>query len=339
MRPLWRLRSLKLKLGIVIVVAIVVAVGAMISSTAIGLPQGWGVLVAIPLALLVVQVVARGMTSPLREMAAAADAMARGEHGQRVSVRGRDEVARLAEAFNAMSAELAETDRMRRELIANVSHELRTPLSALQATLENLVDGVQSPDPETLRATHQQVARLGRMVEQLLDLSRMEAEGVPLNRRVFSIPELLERVRKETLLHSPDSVAVETRSVPPDLRLSADEERIHQVITNLAENAVRFSPPGGTVLVAARSDGDRVRIEVTDEGPGILEEERSRIFERFYSFDQSRSGGGAGLGLAITRWIVDLHGGTIRIEEAAPHGSRAIVDLPRDPGASESGRA
>jgi signal transduction histidine kinase len=329
LRPLDQLPSLKLKLGIVIVAAIVATLAAMLIATSLGLRRTWGILVAVPLALLVVQLLARGMTSRLREIATAADAMARGEHGQTVPVKGRDEVARLAEAFNAMSAELAETDRMRRELVANVSHELRTPLTALQASLDNIADGVQPVHPETIEAMRQQVRRLGRMVEQLLDLSRMEAQAVPLDRRVFSVASLLERVRGEALLHAPDSVEVDTRVVPADLVLSADRERVHQVLTNLIENALRFSPPRSKVLMAATENGETVRLEVTDEGPGIPEEAQERVFERFYSVDASRSGGGAGLGLAIARWIVDLHGGTIRVGENHERGCRVLVELPR----------
>jgi signal transduction histidine kinase len=327
--PLRGISSLKLKLGIVIVAAVVVAVAATVFANDIGLTRRVGVLIAILLALVVVQLLARGMTAPLREMAAAAGAMARGEHGQRVSVRGRDEVAQLAEAFNAMSAELEETDRLRRELVANVSHELRTPLSALQVTLENLVDGVQPPDPATLAAMRQQVWRLGRMVEQLLNLSRMEAEGRSLELRRFEATGLLRRVREEARLQGAEGIRVETDVVPGDLALVGDQDRLHQVLTNLVDNALRFSPPAGTVSVAASAAPRLVRLSVSDQGPGIPEAERSRVFERFYSVDDSRSGRGAGLGLAITRWVVDLHGGAVRIEDADPAGCRVVVDLPQ----------
>ena len=329
MSPLRNLRSLKLKLGIVIVAAVVVAVAATVFANDVGLTRRVGVLIAVVLALVVVQLLARGMTAPLREMAAAASAMARGEHGQRVSVRGRDEVAQLAEAFNAMSAELEQTDRLRRELVANVSHELRTPLSALQVTLENLVDGVQEPDPPTLSAMRQQVWRLGRMTEQLLDLSRMEAEGRSLDLRRFSAAALLRRVHDEARLQSAKGVRVETEIVPGDLALVGDQERLHQVLANLIDNAIRFSPPSGTVSVAAAGAPGGVRMSVSDEGPGIPEAERELVFERFHSVDDSRSGGGAGLGLAITRWIVDLHGGSVRIEEAESSGCSVVVELPQ----------
>jgi signal transduction histidine kinase len=331
MSPLRNIRSLKLKLGIVIVAAVIVAVAATVFANDIGLTRRVGVLIAIALALVVVQLLARGMTAPLREMAAAAAAMARGEHGQRVSVRGRDEVAQLAEAFNAMSAELEQTDRLRRELVANVSHELRTPLSALQATLENLVDGVQDPDPATLSAMRQQVWRLGRMTEQLLDLSRMEAEGRSLHLRRFDAAALLARVSEESRLQSANGVRIETQVAPGDLAMVADEERLHQVLGNLVDNAIRFSPPSGTVTVTAAGEPRAVRLSVSDQGPGIPETQRDRVFERFHSVDDSRSGGGAGLGLAITRWIVDLHGGEVRIEQAQPTGCRVVVDLPQPP--------
>ena len=132
------------------------------------------------LGLAMAQFLARGMTSPLREMAAAASAMARGDYGRRVRATSHDEVGELARAFNAMAAELADVDRMRRDLVANVSHELRTPIGALQALLENLVDGVEPVDPAALRTALGQTERLGRLVSQLLDLSRLESGALAL---------------------------------------------------------------------------------------------------------------------------------------------------------------
>ncbi len=330
MRPLRGLSSLKLKMGILIVVAIAVAVGVSVGGLAAGATRGWAILAAVVLALAVVQLLARGTTAPLREMAAAAEAMARGEHGRRVGVRGNDEIAHLATAFNHMSAELEQTDRVRRDLVANVAHELRTPLSALQATIENLQDGVQPADERTLAAMGAQVSRLSRMVEQLLDLSRMEAGELPLEPRRFAVSELLDGVRREAA-QTAAGVSLEAATQPEDLRLEADPERLHQVLANLVDNAVRFSPAEGTVRLAAARRNGTVLLSVTDEGPGIPPEERERVFERFHSSDPARSGGSAGLGLAICRWIVEMHGGTIhaaagdggsgcRIEVALPGG-------------------
>lgn len=329
MNALWRLRSLKLKLGIVIVAAIAVAVTAVVGANALGLAQGWGVLAAVALSLLIVHLLAKGTTSRLREMAAAAEAMARGEHGQQVEVRGRDEVARLAESFNAMSAELAETDRQRRELVANVSHELRTPLSALKATLENIIDGVQEPDERTLLAAAAQVARLERMVEQLLDLSRMESEGLQLEPTDFDVAAMIARACAESETDDRAGVKISARIQPSGLRWYADGDRIHQVVRNLVDNALRYSPEGGAITVAVDVDANGwLRLSVADEGPGIPDDERGRVFERFYSLDPSRSGGGAGLGLAICKWIVELHGGRIRIADNSGHGCKVLVELP-----------
>ena len=190
MRPLQSLPSLKLKLGIVIVAAVwITAVATIVAVRWLGLPSIVGAGAGIALALGCVQLLARGTTKPLREMAAAASAMARGEHGRQVAVTSNDEVGELARAFNRMTAELAETDRLRRDLVANVSHELRTPIGALQAVLENVVDGVSEPDPETLNTMLAQTRRLGRLVAQLLDLSRLEAGEQPFDMRPFAVRE------------------------------------------------------------------------------------------------------------------------------------------------------
>jgi signal transduction histidine kinase len=265
----------------------------------------------------------------LREMAAAASEMTKGNYGRRVSTSSRDEVGELARAFNQMAAELAETDRVRRDLVANVSHELRTPITALQAVLENLVDGVAEPDPQTFRTMLAQVERLGRLVKQLLDLSRLESGVVPLDRTEFRVEPLLEHAVREQQLHAPEitvSVSVES----PDLTADGDPERVHQVVANLLENAVRHTPQGGSVEVRARRHDTGVTIEVLDDGPGIAAADEARIFERFYRADSARAStdGGAGLGLAIAQWIVDLHGGEIHPERRDPHGCRMVVTLP-----------
>jgi signal transduction histidine kinase len=329
MRPLDPLTSIKIKLGAVIVAAVAVTVVVVSVSTGAGVSPAVSALAAGALSLALVQVLAHGMTSPLREMAAAAAAMARGDYGRRVTASSRDEVGELARAFNRMAAQLAEVDRVRRELVANVSHELRTPITALQAVLENLVDGVEPADPETLRTMLRQVERLGALVGQLLDLSRLESGTVPLQRRPFALAPLLEDAAGETRLRT-TGVAVAVTVNPEGLTADGDPARVHQVVANLLDNAVRHSPAGATVELRATGGRAGVTIEVSDEGPGIAEEERDRVFERFYRADAARSSrdGGAGLGLAIARWIVDLHGGDIRVEDRRPHGCRMVVELP-----------
>jgi signal transduction histidine kinase len=328
-RPLDGLPSIKWKLGTVIVAAVAVTVVVVDFGVRAGVSPVISALAAGSLSILMVQILARGMTSPLREMAAATRAMARGDYGRRVTATSRDEVGELARAFNAMAAELAEVDRMRRDLVANVSHELRTPITALQAGLENLVDGVEPPGPEQLRTMLKQAERLGRLVTQLLDLSRLESGAIPLQRITFKVLPVLEDAADECRLHAPH-VQVSVVVDEPGLVADGDPERVHQVIANLLENAIRHSPAGGRVEVRARLERGRVAIEVLDEGPGIPEEEASRVFERFYRADTARSSsaGGAGLGLAIARWIVDLHGGDIRAERREPTGCRMVVLLP-----------
>jgi signal transduction histidine kinase len=331
MRPLDRLRSIKVKLGVVIVAtvwgtAVVLAIG---HKAGLSLPVR--ATLAALLGLLIVQILARGMTSPLRQMAAASTAMARGDYERRVRATSRDEVGELARAFNAMAAELGDADRMRRELVANVSHELRTPLAALQALLENLADGVEPPDPSSLRTALAQTERLGRLVTQLLDLSRLESGGLDLQPREFGMRSLLEQAARECALGD-RPVRLKVRVEPGDLQTTGDPERLHQVVANLLDNAVRHSPPEGRVwLTAHAATAGRTTIVVADEGAGIPPEEAERVFERFHRTDAARTtrDGGTGLGLAIARWIVDAHGGVIRAEQREPSGCRMVVELPR----------
>ncbi|HEY7137102.1 MAG TPA: ATP-binding protein [Acidimicrobiia bacterium] len=329
MSPLNRFTSIKMKLGALVVGAVVITVFLTFLGVKIGVWPSISGVVSGLIAIVMVRFLARGLTSPLREMAAAANAMTHGNYDRRVSVNSRDEVGALAQAFNKMSAELAETDRVRRDLVANVSHELRTPITALQAALENIIDGVEPADPDTLRTMLAQVERLGRLVQQLLDLSRLESGSLPLERREFDVEPMLRHAVRETELRSPD-VTLYVDVEPPDLVLDADPERLHQVVANLVENALRHSPSGGTVSVAARPVRDAVQFEVSDDGPGIPDADNRRVFERFYRADTSRSSnnGGAGLGLAIAQWIVDLHGGEIHPERRAPHGCRMVVTIP-----------
>jgi signal transduction histidine kinase len=327
-RPLDPLPTLKLKLSVVILAAVAITVVVFWAGVRVGLWPSLAGIAAGSVALTVVWFLARGMTSPLREMAGATRAMARGDFSRRVTVTSRDEIGSLARAFNAMAAELAETDRVRRDLVANVSHELRTPITALQALLENVADGVAPLDPETMRTMLAQVERLGRLVERLLDLSRLESGSVPLDRRRFAVEPMLEHAAREARLHADDATVV-VDVEPHDLELTADPERLHQVVANLVENALRHSPPGGTVSISARARDDAVVFAVADDGPGIPPDEAPRVFERFYRADSARSSdhGGAGLGLAIARWIVDLHDGEIGVDAAVTHGCRIVFTI------------
>jgi signal transduction histidine kinase len=334
-KPLDRVGSIKLKLGI----AIVAGVASASFVTYLGFGDTWSPtvrpLMRTAVALLVVLGLTRGMTSPLREMAAAAQAMAAGGWSGRVTDSSADEVGELARAFNAMAAELAAVDRMRRDLIANVSHELRTPISALQARLENMVDGVEPPDPALLGSMLEQTERLGRLVAQLLDLSRLESGAASLLRERVELAPLLDAVASEAQLHAPGR-QIDIDVAPHDLGLHADADRIHQVLANLTANALRHGPIDRPVCLTAVRENGHVVLTVSDEGPGIPEAEAERVFERFYRADAARpgtsgEGTGAGLGLSIARWIVDLHGGSIRALPRHPRGCAIVCRLPTGP--------
>ena len=327
-RPLDRLRSIKFKLGVLVFAS--VSVSSLVLWYGLVLLDWWPrytLPVAVLVALAVTQVLAHGMTSPLRSMTAAAAAMARGDYSRRVTATSRDEVGELARAFNRMAADLEANDLQRRELIANVSHELRTPISTLQAVLENLVDGVADPDSRTLSAALDQTERLGRLVRELLDLSRVDAGTQPLRREDVPLGKALEAALTEAAM-TPRSVRFDLEVFPPDAVVWVDPGRLHQVMANLLANAARHSPAGGTVRVRASVTGTGLHLEVADDGPGIPPAERERVFERFHRGGDTADGtGGTGLGLAIARWAVSLHGGQIAVADS-PTGCRFVIDLP-----------
>ncbi|WP_323373695.1 sensor histidine kinase [Plantactinospora alkalitolerans] len=330
-RPLDPIWSIKLKLGILMVGS--GAAGLAVFIIGIGWIPWWTAGTACGVALLTSQFLAHGMTSPLREMTAAARAMARGDYTRRVRATSRDEVGELAAAFNQMAGDLAEADRRRRELIANVSHELRTPITALQGVLENIVDGVAEPDLSTLRVALTQTERLGHLVADLLDLSRLDAGVLPLRRENIDVAEFLDEVVQQAAVNAAGAgreVRFEVRQQPAPLHVEADPRRLHQVFANLLDNAARHSPVGGRVLVAAKRVADELRFEVTDEGEGIPARLRPEVFERFTRGERTGDGG-TGLGLAIAHWVVELHGGTIAVADrpmtgtGPPNGSRRAV--------------
>jgi signal transduction histidine kinase len=318
-RPLDPVRSIKIKIGTI-----------MIGAGAAGMAWfylwlGWfpffTAVTAMVVALTTLQLLAHGMTSPLREMTAAARAMAQGDYTRRVRATSQDEVGQLAEAFNQMAADLAAADRQRRELIANVSHELRTPITALQGLLENIVDGVAQAEPDMMQTALTQTERLGRLVTELLDVSRVDAGVVPLTRTPIDVPGFLDDVVREAQVNAAGAGRdVHFEIFAPAMVVPGDRERLHQVFANLLDNAARHSPPGGTVLVRAERRDDHLLVAIADEGEGIPPAERHRVFERFTRGDRAE-GGGTGLGLAIARWVVQLHRGTI-----------AVVDPDRDRG-------
>lgn len=327
-RPLDWVQSIKVKLGLVAVGSVAVTVGAVYGSVAFGLHARFAFAAGLVVSLVVIQLLAHGMVMPLREMVSATRDMANGDYSQRVTATAQDEVGSLARSFNTMASKLEEAERQRREFVADVSHELRTPIAALRARLENLADGVEVLDAEAVAAMLKGTERLSRLVDQLLELSQFESGAIRIGRQSFLVSEVIE-----------EAVA-EVRPVDADVRIvtdvagglagAGDPERIHEVVTNLLTNAVRHSPAGGEVTVRGAPTPGGVQIEVSDEGAGVPTGDLERIFDRFYRVDAARrsGAGGAGLGLAIARSIVELHGGSIRAEPRIPAGCRIVFDLP-----------
>ncbi|QIM20020.1 HAMP domain-containing histidine kinase [Phycicoccus sp. HDW14] len=327
-RPLDGVTSIKLKLGLLVGASVVATVLVAAIGDGAGVPWWASLPVTAGAAVGVTQWLARGMTSPLRAMTEAARRMAVGDYGQRVTATSSDEVGQLARTFNAMAADLAGADLERRRLIATVSHELRTPLTAQRALLENLADGVTRPDPDTLRAALAQAERLSALVGDLLDLSRIDAGVAPLGLAPVRVGDLLAAAVEEAGV-SGRPVRLRHRVEPADLTVTADPARLAQLVANLADNAVRHSPPYGEVRLHARREGeDRWVLEVGDDGPGISAADAERVFERFGT--GSDQAGGTGLGLAIVRWVCELHGGRVEVVPAT-RGALLRVTLPVSP--------
>ena len=334
--------SLRAELTILIVVSSVLAFKLAWIATMIGL-NGW---IAPPIAIASTQVftyvTSRHLTRPLAQMIDAAQTMAEGDYSARVHIKknSRDEVGKLADAFNIMADELEHADQMRRDMIANVSHELRTPVSALQAMVENMADGIVEPTPANLESILTQTHRLSDLISFLLDLSRLEAgaaslEIVPINLAEF-ISETTGPLEYADAGHGH---TIEQR-IPDDLNLEGDEARLHQLFTNIIANALKHSPDNTAILIEAHGDGtnDTVVVNVVNFGSHIPESVRNDIFRRFV---KGKSGpgtesGGTGLGLSIARWAAQLHGGTVQVIDD-PRGVNFEIVLPRYPQIAEQG--
>lgn len=281
---------------------------------------------------------ARYLTIPLRRMSDAAARIGRGDLAQEVPVPSDDDLGNLARAFNTMAADLRRLEESRHNLVADIAHELGTPLSVLQANLEGMLDGVVEPAPDRLAALHTQVRLLARLVEDLRDLSLAQAGRLPLYRAPTDLAALVVDAAAAVGPHAADkNVTVQSRIAAGLPAVSVDRERMMQVVHNLLDNAIRYTPAGGAVTVGLDAGEREVRFWVADTGPGIPPEERDRIFDRFYRLDASRSraSGGSGLGLAIVKSLVEAHGGRVWVESREGEGSRFTVALP--PGTRRSG--
>ncbi len=259
----------------------------------------------------------RRIISPLQNMMQASERIAAGHYEKRVKVGGRDELAQLADSFNRMAQTLDQTETMRRRLIGDVSHELRTPLTTIKGFAEGLMDGVLPASQETYAEIYKEADRLTRLVEDLQEVSRVEAQAYRLEIAPVELNALAETVAKRLRLALEEKNITFSVKLPASLPpLLGDEDRLIQILTNLAANACQHTPSGGNITLAARPENGSVHVSIQDTGEGIAPEHLPHIFDRFYRVDKSRSrqSGGSGIGLTIARHLVEAHGGRIWAE-------------------------
>jgi signal transduction histidine kinase len=295
-----------------------------------------GGFVALIAALAVGFFVFRAITRPIDQLTLAAHQLAQGDLSARVTVDdhparlGSDELSELGTAFNAMADHLQQSEQVRRDMTADIAHELRTPLAVLRGNLEAMQDGVYPLDVEHLTPVLNQVNLLTRLVEDLRTLALAEAGQLPLHRRPTDLAALL----RESLASFESQAAAQHATLYSEIAadmpsIEIDPDRVQQTIGILISNALRYTPPQGSITVAARSDRASVTIEVADTGSGIALDDLPYVFERFYRADKSRSreSGGSGLGLAIARSIVEAHGGSIAARSETGQGTTISVTL------------
>jgi signal transduction histidine kinase len=290
-----------------------------------------GVLVAVIVSTLLLT---RRIVRPVEALTEAARRMERGDLSHRVDAPASGEVGELARAFNRMADSLARADELRRAMVGDVAHELRTPLTNIRCHIEAMQDGLMPADAATLSSLHEEAMHLGRLVDDLRDLALADAGQLALEREPVDVGRAVEAAVAAAAPRA--AAAGVTLDAAPGVDLpavQADALRLAQVLRNLLENAIAHTPAGGRVEVAAAGAGGGVEIAVRDTGEGIAAEHLDRVFERFYRTDGSRARatGGAGLGLAIVRQLVEAQGGTVRVESAPGRGATFAVTLPVAP--------
>ena len=280
-------------------------------------------------------VISRSVAKPLQGIAAAAGRVAAGDYQQRVPVTGPTEARIVAQAFNEMTAQVQETQQAQQDFLANVTHDLRTPLTSIQGFSQAIMDGVAA-QPETAQHSAQiineEASRLNRLVNDLLDIAKIQAGRLQMLRQAVEVDRLLRMVGESMTIKAQQNNIQLHMQIPALQRIAGDGDRLAQVFTNLVDNAVKHTDPGGQVWLMAKPEQNGILVRVQDTGEGIPQEDLSRIFERFYQVDKSRNrvaqNHGAGLGLSITYEIIRAHGGTIHVESQIGVGTRFNVWLP-----------
>ena len=292
---------------------------------AINMYIAWGA-IAIFGVLISLYFITRRMTKPIKEMSIATAKMAKGEMGQRVSERSRDEIGELAKSFNLMAESLENLEGMRRDFVANVSHELRTPMTSMRGFIDAILDGTVEPGKQDyyLKIVREETSRLSRLVDDLLDLSRMQSGKIYAEMFLIDINEITRRsiIKLESLILQ-KNISIQTFFDEEDCKVRADSDLIDRVLINLLSNAIKFTPENGAIQIATRLDENRVYVSISDSGEGMSNDDASQVFERFYKADKSRGTiqTGTGLGLSIAREIIRLHNGDIYVTSELGKGS------------------
>jgi signal transduction histidine kinase len=291
----------------------------------------FGALIASAVAVIITLLASRQIVRPVESLTSAARQMEKGDLMVRVKVTSNDEIGQLAHAFNAMADGLARQEQLRRNMVSDVAHELRTPLTNIRGYLEAAKDGLVQPDGALVDNLHEEAILLSRLVSDLQELALAEAGQLRLECRPVQLSDVV-RTTVEVLSQRAEArhVSLDVR-VPDDLPLvQADPHRVTQVLRNLLNNALDFTPQGGHVTVTTWPDGEWVNVQVRDTGPGIAAEHLPNVFERFYRADASRARatGGAGLGLAIVKQLVEAHGGRVWVESTLGAGAAFCFTLP-----------
>ncbi|KPJ99489.1 MAG: hypothetical protein AMJ60_04905 [Desulfobacterales bacterium SG8_35] len=277
----------------------------------------WASIAALILAFIISYFLMRRILKPLSQMNDITREVATGNFSARVEVTSRDEVGQLGRAFNRMADSLAQVEQLRKTMVADVAHELRTPLTNLRGYLEALNDKVLPPSPQTFEMLQQEIMRLVSLVENLQQLAKADAARAFLQREKLSLPEVVEQMLALYRSHFQEKkIAVEKDFAPDAGFVLADRGKLLQAVRNLVENAWKYTPQNGRITISSQQDKDGVKLIIANTGPGIKESDLPFIFERFFRADRSRSrdAGGAGIGLAIVKELIEAHGGHVGAE-------------------------
>ena len=278
---------------------------------------------------------ARHVSAPLAEISRAADRFGKGDFSARVTVEcgGNDEVAQLAQNFNTMAASLEAIDRSRQSFMGNIAHELRTPMTSIKGFIDGMLDGVIPPEqyPRYLGLVSDEVARLTRLIQTMLDITRLEAGEYKINAKSYDIWETIGAVLMNNEKRLVDGRIGVGGYIPQRTPVYADPDLIYQVLYNIVDNAIKFTPPGGRIDLGVTAEKDRVFISVCNTGAGVPADQLPYLFDRFYKGDKSRSlhSGGAGLGMHISKVLIGVSGGAITAESDGESWTKFTFDLPQ----------